>query len=53
MAVLDMESIENKIVKEMSVYKDKQIVGYSFLTPKKLKPTSQSTYFSKHLHGIS
>ena len=30
-----------------------QTVGYSFLPPKKLKPTSQSFWCTKHLHGIN
>ena len=37
----------------LRVYKDGQTVGYSFLPPKKFKPTSQSSCCTKHLHGIS
>ena len=50
---MDIECIENKIVKKLGVYKDGQTVGYSFLPPKKLKPTSQSSWLTKNLHGIS
>ena len=33
--ILDIECIENNIVKELGVYKDGQTGGYSFLPPKK------------------
>ena len=42
LVVLDIESIENKIVKEFRIYKDGQTVGYSVFPPKKFKTTSQS-----------
>ena len=42
LVVLDIECIESNIVKELGVYKDGQTLGYSFLPPKKFKPTSQS-----------
>ena len=53
LVVLDIECIENKIVKELGNYKDGQTVGYSFLPPKKFKPTSQSFWCLQHLHGIN
>ena len=34
LVVLDIECIENNIMKELGVYKDGQTVGYSFLPPK-------------------
>ena len=51
--VLDIECIEKKIVKELGVYKNGQTVAYSFLPPKKFKPTSQSAWCTKHLNGIN
>ena len=51
LVVLDIECIENKIVKEVGVYKNGQTVGYSILPPKKFKTTSQSAWCTKHLHG--
>ena len=51
--VLVIECIENNIVKELGVYNDGQTVGYSFLPPKKFKPTSQTSCSTKHLHGIN
>ena len=53
LVVLDIECIEIKIVKELGVYKDGQTVGYSFVPPKKCKPTSQSFWCTQHLHGIN
>ena len=53
LVVLDIECIENNIVKELGVYKDGQTVGYSFLPPKKFKPTSQPFWCTQHLHGIN
>ena len=52
LVVLDIECIENNIVKELGVYKDGQTVGFSFLPPKKFKPTSQSFWCTQHLQGI-
>ena len=51
LVVLDIECIENKTVKELGVYKNRQTVGYSFLPTKKLRATSQSAWWTKHLHG--
>ena len=42
LVVLDIECIENKIVKELGVYQNGQTVGYAFLPPKKFKARSQS-----------
>ena len=53
LVVLDIECIENKIVKELGFYQKRQPVGYSFLPPKKFKATSQSAWCTKHLHGIN
>ena len=53
LVVLDIECIKNNIVKELGVFKDARTVGYSFLPLKKFKPTSQSCWFTKNLHGIS
>ena len=53
LVVLDVECIKNNIVKELGVNKDGQTVVYSFLPPKKFKPTSQSCWFTKNLQGIN
>ena len=51
--VLNIECTKNNIVKELGVYKDGKTVRYSFLPPKKFKPPSQSSWYTKHLHGIN
>ena len=51
--VLDIECVEKKTVKELEFYKDEHTVGYSFLPPKKFKPTSHSFWCAQHLHGIN
>ena len=54
LVVLDIECIENKIVKELGVYKKNgQTVGYSFFPPKNFKATSQSACCKMHLHRIN
>ena len=53
LVVLDIECIESNIAKELGVYKDGQTEGYSFLPPKKFKPTSQLFWCTRHLHGIN
>ena len=53
LVVLDIECIESNIAKELGVYKDGQTEGYSFLPPKKFKPTSQPFWCTQHLHGIN
>ena len=52
LVVWDIKCIENNTVKEVGVYKDGHTVRYSFLPPKKFKPTSQSFWCTQHLHGI-
>ena len=53
LVVLDIECNENNTVKELGLYKDGHTEGYSFLPPEKFKPTSQSFWCTKHLHGIN
>ena len=53
LVVSDIKRIENNIVHNLGVFKDGQTVGYSFLPTKKFKATSQITWFTKHLHGVS
>ena len=53
LVVLDIEYNENKIAKEIAIYKDGQTVGYFFLPPKKFKPTSQSSWCTKNLYEIN
>ena len=50
LVVLDIECIEDNIVKDLRVYKNGQFAGYYSLSPKKFKPTSQSSWCTKQLH---
>ena len=40
-------------MKEIGVYKDGQLYDTPFFLPKNLKPISQSSWCTKHLHEIS
>ena len=53
LVVLDIECIENNIVKELGVYKDGHTEGYFFVPPEKFKQTSQSFWCTQHLHEIN
>ena len=53
MVVSDIKCIESNKVQNLGVFKDGQAVGCSFLPTKKLKATSQFTWFTKHLDGVS
>ena len=48
-----MKLFEKQYNEIISFYKDGKTVGDSFLPPKKFKPTSKSTWCTKHLHGIN
>ena len=50
--VLYIQCIENKIVKEIGVYENRQNVGYTFLPHKNFKSTSYFAWCTKHFHGI-
>ena len=52
LVVLDIECIDNKLVKELGNIKmDKLWDIPIFLLPKKFRATSQSAWCTKHLHG--
>lgn len=53
LVVLDIECIDNKIIKELGVFQDGKTTGYAFLPPKKFKPTNQTHWYTKNLHGIN
>ena len=48
----DIECLEGKIVKELGVFKDGIVLGYSFLPPKDYKPAFQAKWNKKNLNGI-
>ena len=52
LVVFDIECLEGKIVKDLGVFKDGIVLGYSFLPPKDYKPTFQAKWNTKNLHGL-
>ena len=50
--VLDFELADKNITKELGVFTDGKLQGYSFRPPKKYKPTKQAYWCAKNLHGI-
>ena len=53
LVVLDIECLEGKIIKELGIFKDGIVLGYSFLPPKDYKPTFQAKWNTKNMHGIN
>ena len=46
--VLDIELAEKNVVKELGVFIDGQVFGYSFKPPKNYQPTPQTLYANKY-----
>ena len=51
--VLDIELTVKNIIKELGLYIDGSVQGFSFCTPKSFKPSKQTTWNTSHLHGIA
>ena len=51
--VLDKELTEKNIIKELGLFIDGSLQGFSFCPPKTFKPNKQTLWNSKHLHGIA
>ena len=51
--VLDIELTEKNIMKELGLYFDGSLQGFSFCPPKTFKPNKQATWNTSHLHGIA
>ena len=51
--VLDIELIEKNIIKELGLFIDGSVQGFSFCPPKTFKPNKQTSWNTKHLHGIA
>ena len=49
--VLDIELTEKNIVKELGLFIDGSVHGFSFCPPKTFKPNKQTSWNTKHLHG--
>ena len=51
--VLDIELIEKNIIKELGLFIDGFLQGFSFCPPKTFKPNEKTSWNTKHLHGIA
>ena len=51
--VLDIELTEKNVIKELGLFIDGSLQGFSFCPPKTFKPNKQTTWNTKHLHGIA
>ena len=51
--VLDIELTEKNIIKELRIYIDSSVQGFSFCPPKSFKRNKQTTWNTSHLHGIA
>ena len=50
--VLDIELAEKNVVKDLGVYFDGQVFGYSFKLPKNYQPTHQTLWCTQQLHKL-
>ena len=51
--VLDIEQTEKNIIRELGRFFEGSVQGFSFCPPKTFKPNKQSTWNTRHLHGIA
>ena len=51
--VLDKELTEKNIIKELGLFIDGSLEGFSFCPPKTFEPNKQTSWNPKHLHGIA
>ena len=51
--VLDIELTEKNIIKELGIFIDGSLQGFSFCPPKTFEPKKQATWNTSHLHGIA
>ena len=51
--VLDIELTDKNINKELGLFIDGSLQGFSFCPPKTFKPIKQTSWNTKHLHGIA
>ena len=51
--VLDIKLTDKNVIKELGLFFDGSVQGFSFSPPKTFKPNKQTTWNSRHLHGIA
>ena len=50
---LDIELTEKNLIKELGLFIDGSVQGFSFCPPMTFKPNKQTSWNTKHLHGIA
>ena len=51
--VLDVELTDKNIIKELGLFIDGSVQGFSFCPPKTFKPNKQTTWNTRYLHGFA
>ena len=51
--LLDTELTDKNVIKELRLFKDGCVQGFSLCPPKTFKPNKQTSWDTKHLHGIA
>ena len=51
--VLNIELTEINLIKELGLFIDGLVQGFSFCPPKTFKPNKQTTWNTNHLHGFA
>ena len=51
--VLDIELTEKNIIEELAIFSDAPLKGFSFCPPETFKSNKQTSWNTKHLHGIA
>ena len=51
--VLDIELTDKNVIKELGLFFDGSVQGFSFCAPNIFKPDKQTSWNTKHLHGIA
>ena len=51
--VLDVELTDKNVIKELGLFIDGSIQGFSFCPPKTFKPFKQTSWNTLHLHGLA
>ena len=51
--ILDIELTVKNIIKELGLFIDGSVQGFSFCPPKTFKPNKQTKWNTNHLHGIA
>ena len=51
--VPDIELTDKNVIKELGLFFDGSVQGFSFCPPKTFKPNKQTSWNTRHLHGIA